>query len=306
MKTYQPFDILLTSFAPALWGTTYIVTTEWLPAGYPLFIALMRALPIGIIMCLAFRQWPSGVWWWRSMVLGFLNIGFFFVLLFLAATRLPGGITATVGAIQPLIVIALAWSILKERPSLHSIGLAGLGLVGVGLLVFTKNAQIDRLGVLATCAATLAMACGTVLTKKWGQPVPILVFTAWQLVAGGVLLLPVVLILDGIPPNVTIQQGLGFLYLGAVNTGLAYALWFRGIKQLPTSTLPILGLLSPTVALLVGYFILHQRLSLPQLFGVALVLGSVLLSQFSTQSAKRQLVGQRVDGNVQCCARMES
>ncbi len=290
MRTYKPLDFLVTSLAPALWGTTYIVTTEWLPVHYPLFIALMRALPVGIIMCLALRQWPRGVWWWRSLVLGYLNIGLFFVLLFLAATRLPGGITATIGAIQPLIVIALAWGILKERPTLQGIGLAGLGLFGVALLVFAKTGQLDRLGVLAICGATTSMAVGTVLTKKWGQPVHILVFTAWQLVAGGVLLLPVALIFEGIPPAVTTQQGLGFLYLGAVNTGLAYALWFRGIKHLPTTTLPMLGLLSPSMALLVGYVLLQQRLSLPQILGVVLVLGSVLLSQLSSLSAQRQHV----------------
>ena len=279
MRQRNLLDILLTSLAPAIWGTTYIVTTEWLPAGHPLFIAMMRALPIGVLLSLVLRQWPRGIWWYRSVALGFLNIGLFFVLLFTAATRLPGGITATIGAIQPMMVIVLAWAILKERPTLNKIGFAVLGLGGVALLVLAPSAQLDPLGVLAIFGATVSMAFGTVLTKKWGRPVSLLSFTAWQLVAGGLLLLPVTLVIEGIPANITPQQGLSFLYLGTINTGLAYSLWFRGIERLPTTTLPMLGLLSPVVALSLGYILLQQQLALPQLLGTTLVLGSVVFSQ---------------------------
>jgi probable blue pigment (indigoidine) exporter len=292
MNSNRSWDMLLTGLAPALWGTTYIVTTEWLPVEYPLFIAMMRALPVGVFLCLSLRQWPSGVWWWRSAVLGLLNIGLFFALLFLAAGRLPGGLPATIGAIQPLFVVALAWGILKERPTLRRLGLASLGLGGVALLVLASSARLDPLGVLAICGAAAAMATGTVLAKKWGRPVGLLSFTAWQLATGGVMLLFVTLIVEGAPPAVTPQQGLGFLYLAAMNTGLAYALWFRGIERLPATALPMLGLLSPVVALLLGYALLHQRLGLLQLLGVALVLGSVLLSQRGRRnnlSARRTL-----------------
>jgi probable blue pigment (indigoidine) exporter len=212
------------------------------------------------------------------------------VLLFIAATRLPGGITATIGAIQPLIVIALAWVILKERPTLYKIGFASLGLGGVTLLVITRVAQLDLLGVLAICGATISMACGTVLAKMWGRPAPLLSVTAWQLLAGGIMLLPVALIVEGMPPIITPRQGLGFLYLGIVNTGLAYTLWFRGIGRLPATTMPILGLLSPVVALLLGYVMLRQQLALIQLFGAALVLGSVVLSQRASRPAQQCII----------------
>ena len=203
-----------------------------------------------------------------------------FVFLFIAAARLPGGITATIiGALLPMTVIVLAWALLKERPKLHQLGFVCLGLGGAALLVFARAAQLDSLGVLAIFGATISFAGGTVLTKKWGRPVPLLSFTAWQLVAGGLLLLPLVLIVEGVPAIITPRQGLGFLYLGTVNTGLAYALWFRGIGRLPTTTVPMLGLLSPVVALSSGYLLLQQELALPQLLGVMLVLGSVVLSQ---------------------------
>ena len=118
MKRTDPwFDILLTALAPIAWGTTYIVATEILPAGHPLLVASLRSLPIGLILILTFRKLPQGIWWWRMILLGGLNIGIFQALLFVAAYRLPGGVAATAGAIQPLLVVLFSWWILREKPS---------------------------------------------------------------------------------------------------------------------------------------------------------------------------------------------
>jgi len=54
--------ILLTAVAPAVWGTTYLVTTELLPAGHPLLSALLRALPAGVLALAIGRALPRGSW----------------------------------------------------------------------------------------------------------------------------------------------------------------------------------------------------------------------------------------------------
>ena len=64
-----------TAIAPIAWGTTYIVTTELLPADRPLLAGLARALPAGLALALLTRSLPSGSWWWKAGVLGTLNIG---------------------------------------------------------------------------------------------------------------------------------------------------------------------------------------------------------------------------------------
>lgn len=94
--------IALTALAPMSWGSTYAVTTEFLPPDRPLFTGLMRALPAGLLLLALARTLPRGAWWWKSLVLGALNIGAFFPLLFLSAYRLPGGMAAVVGSIGPL------------------------------------------------------------------------------------------------------------------------------------------------------------------------------------------------------------
>ncbi|MEO1692589.1 MAG: EamA family transporter [Cyanobacteria bacterium J06631_6] len=272
-------DILLTSLAPISWGTTYIVATEFLPPNHPLLVASMRSLPIGILLTLGLRKLPQGNWWWRIIILGSLNIGLFQALLFVAAYRLPGGVAATAGSIQPLLVVFFAWLLLKQKPSQRAIVAAIMGFVGVGLLVLSPAAELDTIGIVAAIAGAGAMGLGTVLVKLWQPPVSLIVFTAWQLTVGGLVLLPIALITEGTFTEITRTNLWGFIYLGLIGTGLAYALWFRGISKLNATAVAYLGLLSPVVASLIGYFFLQQTFTSIQLLAIILVLIAVLLGQ---------------------------
>ncbi len=110
-----------------------------------------------------------------------------------------------------------------------------------------------------------------------------MLFTAWQLVVGGLFLGLLSLLLEGAPPRLSAPNLLGFLYLGVIGTGLAYALWFRGIEKLGVSVV-FLSLLSPVVAALLGYTVLGQHFSGWQSVGTVLILGSVALGQLKTRS----------------------
>lgn len=278
-------DILLTGLAPAIWGSTYLVTSQWLPPGQPLLSGVIRALPAGLLMLAWGRTLPRGSWWWRAAVLGVLNIGFFQAMLFIAAYRLPGGVAATVGAIQPLIVVALAWAWLGARPRTAA-WLAGVGgLLGVALLVLGPAARLDAIGVAAAAAGAASMAVGTVLTRRWQSPLsphsPLspLVLTAWQLCAGGLFLLPFALALEPLPGHFTLGNWLGYAWLSIIGAGVTYALWFRGVGRMPSSAVSALGLLSPVSATVLGFVVLGQALTAVQALGALLVLASVWLGQ---------------------------
>lgn len=270
-------DVLLTALAPIAWGTTYFVATEFLPPNHPLLVAALRSLPIGLLLMAWFKQLPQGIWWWRILLLGSLNIGIFQALLFIAAYRLPGGVAATAGAIQPLLVGVFSWIILRDRPSKRSIVAGIAGLVGVGLLVLSPAARLDPIGIVAAIGGAATMGLGTVLIKRWRRPVALLVFTAWQLTVGGLVLLPIALAIEGPIARISTPNLFGFVYLGVVGTGIAYALWFRGIDKLNASAVSSLGLMSPVVATLIGFIFLNQSFTLIQLIGVAIVLISVIL-----------------------------
>ncbi|GAB1540124.1 EamA family transporter [Scytonema sp. NUACC21] len=283
-------NILLTSLSPIIWGTTYAVTTEFLPPNHPLLVAALRSLPIGILLTIGLRQLPKGIWWWRILILGILNIGLFQALLFVAAYRLPGGVAATAGSIQPLLVVLFSWLMLSEKPSKLSILAAAVGFLGVGLLVLDPNARLDGVGIFAALAGAVTMGLGTVLVKRWKRPVSLLVFTAWQLAVGGIVLLPIALAIEGSFTHLSRINLLGFIYLGLIGTGLAYALWFRGIDKLKPTSVSYLGLLSPVIATIVGYVFLQQTFTLVQLIGVVIVLMSILIGQGSSSSDRRSKV----------------
>ncbi len=264
----------ITAVVPMIWGTTYIVTTHMLPEGHPLFAAMMRSLPAGLLALLLARRLPSGSWWWKSLVLGTLNMGAFFPLLFVAAQRLPGGVAATLLSAQPIVVAFLAVAILHERLSTWRVAWGVLGMLGVALVVLGPDAALDPVGVLACLGGVASMGTGVVLTKKWGRPegVSAVGLAGWQLTAAGVVLLVPALLVDGIPPGIDARAAAGYLWLGLFGALITYSLWFAGIRRLPVTAAALLGLLSPLVAALLGAFVAGENLTATQLVGFVVAL----------------------------------
>ena len=268
-------DLAATAAAPAIWGSTYLVTTLWLPPDRPLTLALLRALPAGLLLLAVTRRLPTGVWWGRVAILGALNFSIFWACLFVGAYRLPGGVAATLGAVQPLLVIALQRLIVGTAVRARQVVVGVVGLIGVALLVLTPAAALDPIGIVATLAGAASMALGTVLTRHWRPAETPLTFTAWQLVAGGLLLAPVALALEPPLPPLGTANVLGLLYLGLIGAALTYWLWFRGLARLEPTVVAPLGFLSPLVAVGLGVVVMGQTPSPAQAFGMVLVLGSV-------------------------------
>ncbi|MFC9243812.1 EamA family transporter [Streptomyces sp. NPDC057136] len=271
----------VTALAPAIWGSTYLVTTEWLPPDRPLLAATVRALPAGLILLAFACTLPTGIWLWRSLVLGTLNIGAFLFLLFVAAYRLPGGIAAVIMTAQPMFVLILAALFIGEKTRLLHVVACALGTGGVVLLVFKGTVALDFIGVVAALGGAACMATGITMTKRWGRPagVGLLPFTGWQLVAGGLVLLPFTLSIEGLPTTLTGTNVLGFAYLISLGAVISYAIWFRGMERLPALAVSFLALASPIVATLLGYLFLHEALSILQLVGILVIIAAALLAQ---------------------------
>nr|WP_321526995.1 EamA family transporter [uncultured Cohaesibacter sp.] len=272
-------DIFLTALAPAIWGSTYLVTTEFLPAGVPLTLAVLRALPAGLLLLIVTRCLPRGIWLWRSLLLGMLNFAIFWALLFVSAYRLPGGVAATVGSVQALLVILLARGLLGTPLRARAILAALAGVAGVALLLLGPDAALDPIGIAAGLGGAASMAAGTVLSRKWHPPVPALTFTAWQLAAGGLLLLPLALFMEPALPSLTMANVAGLVWLGLIGAAFTYWLWFRGVARLEPSAVSMLGMMSPVTAVALGWLWLGQTLSAVQLIGAVIVLGSVWWGQ---------------------------
>ncbi len=273
------FDCLITAIAPLLWGSTYIITTQILPPERPFSAAAIRVLPAGLLLLAWCRHLPERSWWPRLLILAGLNIGVFQALLFIAAYRLPGGLAAIFGALQPLIMLLLTSLIDKQIPRLSLLLMAALGLPGMFLLLWAPEMHWDGLGVAAALTGVCCIASGSFLTRRWRPPMSVVALTAWQCTLGGLMLLPLALWQDPPLPALNLEQGLAYAYLSLFGALLAYLLWIRGIQKLPLVATSSLSLLSPLVAVLLGWLILQQRLGGVALCGMLLVLCSVFLVQ---------------------------
>lgn len=284
MTPLRTRDLLLTAIAPIVWGSTYIVSTQLLPGFPPLAVAMLRALPAGLLLLAIVRQLPPAAWLGRVLILGALNFAVFWSMLFVSAYRLPGGVAATVGAIQPLAVVFLSSALLGTPLRARSVAAALMGLAGVALLVLRSGAALDLVGVAAGMAGALSMGLGTVLTRKWHPPVSPLTFAAWQLTAGGLLLVPAALLSGQGVPVPTAGNLLGLGWIGLVGAALTSFLMFRGIARLGPAATAMLGLLSPATAVLLGWVLLGEALRPLQIVGALIVLASIWLGQRAGKS----------------------
>ena len=270
---------MVTAVAPIAWGTTYIVTENFLPPDRPLFAAAARALPAGLVLLAWRRQLPHGDWWWKAALLGLCNIGLFFPLIFLAAYELPGGLAATVQAMSPLAVMAIALPALGERPGVRRMVAALVGLLGVGLLVLRAGGELSTLGLVAAVGSVVVSALGFVLVKRWPSPTDMLTTISWQLVAGGLVLVPVALLVEGAPPALSATNLGGLLWLTTMGTAVAYYCWFRGLVRMPAGAVAIVGLVNPVVGTVLGVLFAGELFGWAQALGMVLVLGGVVAGQ---------------------------
>lgn len=269
--------IALTAIAPITWGSTYVVIRQLLPADTPLWGGLLRALPAGLLVLLIARTRPRGHWWWRSLLLGTLNVGGFFVLLYVAGQRLPSSLASTLMSLSAVVMMLFAWLLLRQRPTAAGLLGAVVGVVGVMVMLGLGGESIDPVGVIASLGAMVASSFGFVLTSRWGRDVPVLAMTSWQLIGGSIVLLPFAVAIEGPPPALTPLSAIGFVYVALISTALAYVVWFSGLRHLTPARVGIVGLLNPVTGVLLGVLLTGEAFGPAQIIGFALVLAGIVL-----------------------------
>jgi probable blue pigment (indigoidine) exporter len=176
-------------------------------------------------------------------------------------------------------MMLLAWPLLSERPRATSLAGAGIGVLGVGVMLLSGGMSVDPVGVAASVAAMIMSSVGFILTRRWVTDEGVLVITSWQLVAGGIVLVPVALIVEGAPPSMDSQTLAAFAFVSLIATALAYSAWFAGLHHLPASTVGLIGLLNPVTGVILGIALAAEVLGPRQAIGIALVLVGIVVGQ---------------------------
>ena len=102
---------------------------------------------------------------------------------------------------------------------------------------------------------------------------------SWQLVVGGLALLPVALLVEGAAPHIDARATFGYLWIGVAGTGVAYWCWFTGLRRMTAGATALVGLVNPVVGTLLGIALAGEAFGWPQALGMALVLGGVVVGQ---------------------------
>ena len=270
---------LTTILAPISWGTTYWVVTELMPVDRPLLVAASRVVPAGVLLVvigLFTSGWrPRGREWRHLMLLSLANFGLFFPLLVAATYRVPGGVIASFAGLQPLLVLAGTWLLAGSVPRSRDVAVGVAAAIGVALVVGVPSGALDPLGLVLALAANLSFATGVVLTRHLPAPPDRIAHTGWQLALSGLVIVPLALVVEGVPASVTMPNLVGFAYLGVIATGVASVLWFSGIPRLPVAAPPLLGLSSAVTGVVLGWLALGQSLTLVQSAGFLVTLGAI-------------------------------
>jgi probable blue pigment (indigoidine) exporter len=282
------------ALAPIAWGTTYVTVTELYPPDRPLFVATSRVAPAALaLLTFGAFQRPRGRDWLRCAALALFNFGLFFPLLAVAVYRLPGGVAAAVGGLQPLLVTAASWLLTGRRPRGWEVAVGWVAVVGVALVVVRPGAAFDPIGVLAAVGANVSFAIGVVLARRFAAPVNRLAWTGWQLLLSTAMLAPLTLVVEGVPALTPRALG-GIAYLSLVATAAAFVLWFAGIRGLPVVAPPLLGLLAPVTGAVLGWALLDQALAPSQLVGFVVTLAAVSYGAVGSQRREQTAVDDEV------------
>jgi DME family drug/metabolite transporter len=272
---------VLIGLAAVSWGTTGSVTTVLVTtAGTTALVigALRMLLAAPLLAVIAaglagpLRIHPADRW--RCLALGLCMAAF--QVTYFSAVTLTGIAIAALIAIccAPLLITGLAAALLGERITARDGGALALGIVGTGLLIVGPRTSTDLsarfvAGVALALGASLAYALYVVLAKATLARTAPLPLAAAAFGVAALVLAPVLVTSD-----LGRQLTLGWpwlLYLGAVTTAGAYAIYTLGLREVPASRAGIVALLEPLTATLLGVFLFGERL------GAAGVAGAMLL-----------------------------
>jgi len=273
--------LALIGLAAVSWGTTGSVTTVLVATAgtTPLVIGAVRMLIAAVLLAVLARTITGSLRVaradrWRCVVLGVCMAAF--QACYFSAVTLTGIAVAALIAIccAPLLIAGLAAAVLGERLTGRVGGALALGIAGTALLTVGPRTAADVsapfvAGVLLALGASLAYALYVVLAKAALARTGPLPLAAASFGVGALVLLPM---LAG--PDVGRQLGLGWawlLYLGAVTTAGAYAIYTLGLREVPASSAGVVALLEPLTATGLGVFLFGERL------GAAGAAGAVLL-----------------------------
>ena len=269
------------------WGMTYLamrVAVETIP---PYLMAGSRFVLAGAVLFAwarrrgdpapAVQQWKAA-----AVVGGFLLLGGNASVAW-AEQRVPSGLAALLIGVMPIWMVGLEWLRRGSRPSKQVVAGLLLGAVGVGLLVLPQGGGdgMDLVGAAVLILAAASWAWGSVISKSAPLPKSPFLATSIEMIAGGILCLLVGVLSGELRefslPEVTARAGLAWLYLVVFGSLVAFTayIWLLGVTSI--AKVGTYAYVNPIVAVLLGWAVLDEPVTLTTVVAAAIILLGVAL-----------------------------
>lgn len=281
-----------------IWGGTFMVITVALRGYGPLTVACARTT-LGavtlLLLCAALRRpWPtwSPRMFWYVLVGALFSTAIPFALLSWGQQHVPSAFAGLSMAAVPLFVLPLAHFMVAgdrltwRKSSGFLLGFAGAAvLLGPGIFA-AGSGDLVALGRLACVAAALCYAISSIATRLTPS-MDAIVLSAVGLVLGAVVLIPAMLIYEGVPEVNGTLPTLAILFLGFVPTAFAALLRVSVIRTAGPSFMTLVNYQVPVWSLVLGALVLSEALPGRFYGALALIFAGLILSQWATLRALR-------------------
>lgn len=279
-----------------VWGGTFMVVTVALEGYGPITVACARttlgAVSLLILVALTGRKFPQttpGLW--RSVFwIGMLSTAVPFLLLSWGQQHVPSAFAGISMASVPLFVLILA-HFFSDEPLIFRrvigvcLGFVGaLVLIGPGLITLGQSAV--PLAQLACISAALCYSISSIQTRQC-PPIDPITLSALTLLVGAIVLIPLMLIVEGIPSWHSNRSGGAIIFLGLLPTAAATLLRVRVIRSAGSVFMTLVNYQVPIVSMLFGALLLSEDLPLRFFVALVLILSGLATSQWF--SLKRML-----------------
>ncbi|WP_170603784.1 DMT family transporter [Ruegeria arenilitoris] len=281
-----------------IWGGTFMVVAMALEGYGPLTVATSRttlgAVTLLIMMWITKRKIPTGGRnLWRSIiVIGILSTALPFMLLSWGQQFVSSAFAGLSMAAIPLMVLPLAHFFSDEPLNLRRfvgvlVGFSGaLVLIGPGLVQLGKGTE--PLAQLACIGAALCFACASIFTRRC-PPIDPVVLSALSLVVGSIALLPLMLLVEGLPSWHGSIPSTAIILLGLVPTAFATLLRVSIIRSAGSVFMTLVNYQVPIWSMVFGSWILSEALPLRFYIALAMILVGLAISQWF--SLRKLLIG---------------
>ena len=279
--------ILLAFFAIyVIWGSTYMLNKVAVTELDPLFISAIRFSIAGILIFIIAKIMKLNTSISRKQLINSMIAGFMFLVygngVFIWALKyVDSGFAALIASTQPLFVLLLLRLMDNKKMQRKSLIGIALGILGMYLLVSQKEFSSNEsmiLGVFMILSCVLSWSYGSVFVSKADLPSNFLVSTGYQMLAAGILLFLSSFLLgeDWVSPaNWSVPVQWSILLLILFGSIVAFTSFNYLLKTVSPEKVATSGYVNPVIALLLGWYILDEQLTIQSIIAAIVLLTGV-------------------------------